>query len=199
MSALLLPLFIFAAFLSYTYESTTGIVKESHIQRMEYISKGPVRFRIPENFDVKGAKLDSLKQMLEDRAKWLQINSMKREVLHLNFMWIFRIIVVSYGTASFIWITINVLYYLRQRRKFHNQGEENTASRKLERERLLQRYNEIPSAEPAVVVKDISEVTPVRNPISTVPIDHISQFEVNRAKVEAVLKRNCEPQIMRRI
>ncbi|VDM48959.1 unnamed protein product [Toxocara canis] len=106
MSALLLPLFIFAAFLSYTYESTTGIVKESHIQRMEYISKsvffrifklhmsikmyfcsvslglksiiiyrGPVRFRIPENFDVKGAKLDSLKQMLEDRAKWLQINS----------------------------------------------------------------------------------------------------------------------------
>uniref|UniRef100_A0A0M3IRB5 Transmembrane 9 superfamily member n=1 Tax=Ascaris lumbricoides TaxID=6252 RepID=A0A0M3IRB5_ASCLU len=192
----LLPLFIFAAFMSYTYESTSDIAKEPHI---EYISKGPVRFRIPKNFDVKGAKLDSLKEMLEDRAKWLEKNEMKRKELHGHVLWIFRIVVVSYAAASMIWIAINVLLYVRQRRKFRDEGQENSLSRNLERERLLQRYNEIPSAESTLIENDISEVSPIRNSISVIPMNHVSQFEVNRAKVEAVLKRNSEPQFMRRI
>ncbi|VDK17530.1 unnamed protein product [Anisakis simplex] len=46
---------------------------------------------------------------------------------------------------------------------------------------------------------------PIDSPImrssvmSSPRLDYVSQFEVNRAKVEAVLKRNSEPQFMRRI
>lgn len=65
--------------------------------------------------------------------------------------------------------------------------------------RLLERYNEIPSTNLPFVNHSSSSVTEFNDESNLNIVSVHSSFEANRARVEAILKRNNEPQFMRRI
>ncbi|VDK18645.1 unnamed protein product, partial [Anisakis simplex] len=81
--SVLLPLYVFCTFLYCTIETDSKneesnfqdeSVKQNNIQLGGSRGSTAARFRIPKKFDVKGTKLDSLKAMLDERARWLEIN-----------------------------------------------------------------------------------------------------------------------------
>ncbi|VDN85324.1 unnamed protein product [Brugia pahangi] len=157
-----------------------------------------INFRIPEYFDLKGEKLNSLMEMIKERTNMLQQNELKRNEIHKRCLWIIGVILPAYALASIIWIVANIIFYKRQKEKLKNGGKDNIFNRNQERQRLLERYNQIPSVVNSQFVKQTTLPVTEFNDESNVETVN-STFEANRARVEAILKRNNEPQFMRRI
>ncbi|EFO15045.2 hypothetical protein LOAG_13470 [Loa loa] len=139
-------------------------------------------------------------EMIKERINMLNENKLKRSEIHKRYLRILGVILPTYILASIIWIAANIIFYKRQKQKLENGGKENTFDRNQERQRLLERYNQIPS--PNLTFLDqssipVTEFTDDESNLNNLS-DH-SSFEANRARVEAILKRNNEPQFMRRI
>ncbi|VDN02361.1 unnamed protein product [Thelazia callipaeda] len=153
-------------------------------------------FHIPEYFDVKGEKLNLLMEMIEERVNMLYENELKRSEMYKRCLWTICLMLPLYIMASVGWIIANIFFYKKQRQKLKKSDEANNCSQSQERERLLERYNQIPPP------SDISIIN--RSPLALTWSNEAnnevySSFEMNRARVEAILKRNNEPQFMRRI
>uniref|UniRef100_A0A0R3RWH0 Uncharacterized protein n=1 Tax=Elaeophora elaphi TaxID=1147741 RepID=A0A0R3RWH0_9BILA len=159
-----------------------------------------VNFRIPDYFDLKGEKLNSLMEMVKQRSSMLYENEMKRNEIHKRCLWIVGIVLPAFVLASIIWIAANIIFYKRQKQKLESGGKENTINRNQERQRLLERYNQIPSINLSSINHSPLLVTEFNDDGSNLNNTSAhSSFEANRARVEAILKRNNEPQFMRRI
>ncbi|KAK6104802.1 hypothetical protein QQG55_17710 [Brugia pahangi] len=137
-------------------------------------------------------------EMIKERTNMLQQNELKRNEIHKRCLWIIGVILPAYALASIIWITANIIFYKRQKEKLKNGGKDNIFNRNQERQRLLERYNQIPSVVNSQFVKQTTLPVTEFNDESNVETVN-STFEANRARVEAILKRNNEPQFMRRI
>uniref|UniRef100_A0A2K6VMV1 Uncharacterized protein n=1 Tax=Onchocerca volvulus TaxID=6282 RepID=A0A2K6VMV1_ONCVO len=138
-------------------------------------------------------------EMLKERTNMLHDNELKRNEIYKRCFWIFGIIFPAYVLASVIWIVANFIFYKRQKQRLEN-GKKNTFNQTQERERLLERYNQIPSAN--LPFGNHSRSSPPAefndgNNLNDLSVH--SSFEANRARVEASLKLNNEPQFMRRI
>ncbi|KAL3995574.1 putative integral membrane protein [Acanthocheilonema viteae] len=169
-------------------------------RRMKNDKNSVINFRIPEYFDLRGEKFNSLMEMIKERTDMLHKNEMKRNEIHKKCLWILGVILPAYALASIIWTAANIIFYKRQRQKLESGGKENTFNRIQERQRLLERYNQIPSANLSSVDHSSLPVTEFSDDGSNLnDIAVHSSFEANRARVEAILKRNNEPQFMRRI
>uniref|UniRef100_A0A1I7W304 Uncharacterized protein n=3 Tax=Loa loa TaxID=7209 RepID=A0A1I7W304_LOALO len=183
------------------HSTTTKLLRIKRQIHFEKKSKNnAVDFRIPEYFDLKGEKLNLLMEMIKERINMLNENKLKRSEIHKRYLRILGVILPTYILASIIWIAANIIFYKRQKQKLENGGKENTFDRNQERQRLLERYNQIPS--PNLTFLDqssipVTEFTDDESNLNNLS-DH-SSFEANRARVEAILKRNNEPQFMRRI
>ncbi|KAM3718355.1 Uncharacterized protein ACO02O_10314 [Dirofilaria immitis] len=183
--------------------STTKIARnERRIQLRMNNNNAAVNFRIPEYFDLKGEKLNTLMIMLKERTNLLHENELKRNEIHKRYFWILGTILPAYMIASIIWIIANIIVYKRQKQKLENGNKANIFNQTQERERLLERYNQIPSVSNLPFNNNYSSSSPMEelndcNNLNDISIH--STFEANRARVEAILKRNNEPQFMRRI
>ncbi|CAG9535988.1 unnamed protein product [Cercopithifilaria johnstoni] len=139
-------------------------------------------------------------EMIKERTNILRENEMKRNEIHKRFLWIVGVTLPAYALASIIWTVANIIFYKRQKQKLESGGKENTFNRNQERQRLLQRYNQIPPANLQLIDHTslpVAEISDDRNNLNNISVH--SSFEANRARVEAILKRNNEPQFMRRI
>ncbi|VDM13666.1 unnamed protein product [Wuchereria bancrofti] len=138
-------------------------------------------------------------EMIKERTNMLQQNELKRNEIHKRCLWIIGVILPAYALASIIWIGANVIFYKRQKERLKNGGKDNIFDRNQERQRLLERYNQIPSIVNSQFINHSSLPVTEFNDDESDDENVNSTFEANRARIEALLKRNNEPQFMRRI